>query len=110
MAAALADAIGGFGVAAGAKGALEQPFDRGRVAGRLRQDGQRQFAHAPVRLAFGPIPVHCRWRFAPGLPKCERQKRRYPAWDSWSTAFGSKTACAPRMATSSGRRRVSAIG
>ena len=40
MAAALAQPVGRFGVAAGAEGALVQALDRHRVVGRLRQDGQ----------------------------------------------------------------------
>src|SRR5262249_19426706 len=45
---ALADAIGGFGVASRSEGALVQPLDRVRVVGRLRQNGEGKAAHAPI--------------------------------------------------------------
>ena len=42
---ALADAIGGAGIAAGAEGALMQPLDRQRVVCGFRQDGDGKVGH-----------------------------------------------------------------
>src|ERR1700722_2288085 len=53
----LAQAIGGFGVAAGAERALVQAVDRRRVGGGLGQDGERQIVHraAPsISIVRGP--------------------------------------------------------
>src|SRR6202045_398115 len=53
----LAQAIGGFGVAAGAERALVQAIDRRRVGGGLGQDGERQIVHcaAPsISIVRGP--------------------------------------------------------
>jgi hypothetical protein len=46
MRTALADAVGGFGVAPRAERALVQPLDRVRVVGRLGTNGQGKIAHA----------------------------------------------------------------
>jgi hypothetical protein len=45
VAPALADAKGGPRIAAGAEGALVQPFDREGVAQDLGEDGELQFGH-----------------------------------------------------------------
>ena len=43
---AFTDTEGGAGIAAGAEGALVQPFDRHGVVGRFRQDSDGEIVHA----------------------------------------------------------------
>src|SRR5580698_6101494 len=62
-----AQAVGGFGVAAGPKRALVQAVDRRRVGGGFGQDGERRIVHraAPsISIVRGPAGAQRPWQHA----------------------------------------------